>query len=185
MLKGLFFDLDGTLLFTEKANFYAYRDALADFNLNLTLDLFCSTAGKDSRDFLKFLFPDLSHANISEVRKKKAKIYLELFDLVEVNKPMVEILRANQDKLTAVVTNAKSHSAYTILKHFALSELVDEVFAGDLVKLGKPDSSIYLKALEACKLKPSEVVAFEDSDDGMNAAHGAGILAIRAPKTSH
>jgi beta-phosphoglucomutase-like phosphatase (HAD superfamily) len=36
MLKAIFFDLDGTLFFTRKANFLAYQKAFLTFGVNLT-----------------------------------------------------------------------------------------------------------------------------------------------------
>ena len=52
--------------------------------------------------------------------------------------------------------------------------------AEDVVE-GKPHPEIYLKAAERFQLKPSEVVVFEDSQNGCRAATAAGTIAIAVP----
>jgi beta-phosphoglucomutase len=182
MIKGLFFDLDGTLLLTDKANYIAYRDALEEFNLELTPEAFKKVNGKDSRDFLKSIFPKLTEQQVNKIRSDKAKRYLDLFGLVEANTPVIEILKANQDKITAIVTNAKSLGTYAILDYFELSDKVTKVLTGDLVSRGKPSSEIYFRALKECELNCNEVIAFEDSNEGVISARGAGIAVIKVPK---
>ena len=52
---------------------------------------------------------------------------------------------------------------------------------GDMITNGKPDPDIYLTAAKELGLPPQVCVAFEDSPNGITAAHAAGCHAIMIP----
>lgn len=72
-VRGVFCDLDGTLVATEKANFAAYRAALGEFGVEFTWPVFVTTWGEDSRDFLPRIAPELSAGEVAGVRAAKAR----------------------------------------------------------------------------------------------------------------
>ena len=49
MIKGFFFDLDGTLVDTHHANFEAYKRALQDFGVDISFDDFKKTIGMQAK----------------------------------------------------------------------------------------------------------------------------------------
>jgi beta-phosphoglucomutase-like phosphatase (HAD superfamily) len=78
MIRGFLFDLDGTLVDTHKANYEAYKRALADFGLDLTWERFKPSIGHQAKAFLPKLAPGLTEEQYAEIRERKAKYYLEL-----------------------------------------------------------------------------------------------------------
>ena len=52
------------------------------------------------------------------------------------------------------------------------------VLAGDVVAQKKPAPDIYLLALEQLGIRPSDAVVVEDSANGLDAAHAAGITCV-------
>ena len=52
---------------------------------------------------------------------------------------------------------------------------------GDMITNGKPAPDIYLTAARELGLPPQECAAFEDSPNGIRAAHDAGCHAIMIP----
>jgi putative hydrolase of the HAD superfamily len=61
------------------------------------------------------------------------------------------------------------------LKRFRLDAYFSVIKTKDDVREVKPDPELYLRVLEALRLKPEEAVAIEDSVNGSTAALRAGI----------
>jgi beta-phosphoglucomutase-like phosphatase (HAD superfamily) len=55
------------------------------------------------------------------------------------------------------------------------------IIGGDQVKNSKPNPEIFLKALGKTPFNKDEAVIFEDSENGIRAAHAAGIPVICIP----
>ncbi|MFP4267644.1 MAG: HAD family hydrolase, partial [Spirochaetaceae bacterium] len=52
---------------------------------------------------------------------------------------------------------------------------------GDEVEQGKPAPDIFLRAAERAEIDPKECVVFEDSNNGIRAAHAAGMRPVMVP----
>lgn len=79
---------------------------------------------------------------------------------------------------------ASSSSTRTILEHMERSGLrgyFQAIVGGDQVRLSKPRPDIYLKACAAIGKNPRDVVAVEDSPNGIRAAHAAGMKPVMIP----
>jgi beta-phosphoglucomutase len=79
---------------------------------------------------------------------------------------------------TAVATTLPRESVDFVLDFLELSEAFEVVVTGNDVTRGKPDPEIYVTVLDALGCHPEEVVAFEDSPQGVTAARAAGIRTI-------
>ena len=178
-IKGLFFDLDGTLANTLEANSKAYQQAVKEIGREFTHEMYASTYGMRVDAFLKKFFPDITDEEINQVRKIKAKIYPSLAHLAKPNKELIGFIKTlRASHTTALVTMANRPNAEAIVNALKLSELFDFIITGDEVDSPKPNPECYLKALDVTGLNASEVLAFEDSETGINAAKAAGILTL-------
>lgn len=178
MIEGLLFDLDGTIIDTHQANFLAYRDSLQSVGLEITFDEFEVTIGKDSRQFLIELFPQLSMSDVNLIRKNISHVYKQYFPEMIVNKNLVNLILKNHDKTIALVTNGKRTNVLEVLEFHGLLALFDHIITGDDVAFGKPSNLIYLHALNVIALGPDQVIVFEDSISGRDAAKSAEITCI-------
>jgi HAD superfamily hydrolase (TIGR01509 family) len=57
----------------------------------------------------------------------------------------------------------------------------EAITGGDEVERGKPAPDIFLLAAERAGVRPSDCVVFEDSNNGIRAAHAAGMRAVMIP----
>ena len=180
MIKGLFFDLDGTLVNTYEADYLAYRDAIQEVTgIEVDRDSFAKTHGQEAKQKLDSLAPGLSDEEVDRVRQAKKAHYPKYLHHTVPNNTLIDFLRdMAQHHVTAIVTTAKSHNAEAVLEAHGLSNLFKIKVYGDEVEHPKPHPESYLIALERSGLEPEEVIVVEDSQSGLDAAHAAGLVAI-------
>lgn len=181
-VRGLLFDLDGTLVSTKEANYCSYRDAFAEFGYFLSREEFEGTWGRDSRDFVPEILRDLSADDCAALRARKSALYKKYVDQTVPNTPLIEFVRlVARTHKTALVSTAKSVNARQILEFHGLEDLFDVLVFGDDLTRSKPDPEGYNKALARLGLDPADCVAFEDSATGHAAATAAGLQVITVP----
>lgn len=179
-IKGFFFDLDDTLVGTKDANYAAYRDAFNDAGLALTYETFSAHWGKDSRQSIPQIAPQLSFDEVNYIRHQKSKHYEKYLHTTRPNEVLINFLDSvAQHYITVLVTTAKRKNGQEILRIHGLEKRFTHVIFGDEVAAGKPDPEAYLKALSVTKLLPEEVVVFEDSENGIAAAKAAQLAVIQ------
>jgi beta-phosphoglucomutase len=178
-IKGFFFDLDGTLVDTHQANFEAYARALADSGVIITFDDFKPMIGHQAKKFLPILAPGLTEEEYKEIAERKAEYYKELAHLTRLNVNLVKFIEGMKtDHTIALVTTARRRNAAVVLAHHGLDKVFDCIVTADDVEQSKPRPDGYLKSLQITGLNADEVIAFEDSQVGSDAAQGAGISVV-------
>lgn len=183
MIRGLLFDLDGTLVSTKAANFGAYRDAFKEFGYSLDSQEFDRIWGQDSRDFIPELVEGVSPSTVAAIRVRKSVLYESYVDQTIPNEPLINFLRLVRPRhKTALVTTAQSVNGLRILAAHGLKSLFDVLVFGDTVSRSKPDPEGYATALRRMGVGPHEAIAFEDSGPGREAAMAAGLRVITVPQ---
>ena len=180
IIKGFFFDLDGTLVNTYEADFYAYRDAIEQtLGVVINRNAFLSTNGMEMRQKLEILTPGVTSEQADKVALGKKKFYKNHMHTTVPNETLLAFMADMAEHHTiALVTTAKQQNAETVLEKYSISDLFDIKIFGDGVINAKPHPESYLKALELSGLLADEVLAFEDSKSGLESARAAGIRAI-------
>jgi HAD superfamily hydrolase (TIGR01509 family) len=184
-VKGFFFDLDGTLVDTHEANYLAYHHAVK-FITSVELDeklKLSIKSGENSNSFLPKLLPN-THSNvIDQINIKKKELYPQFLEKSVINDYLAGFLRQMSDYyVTALVTTAKKPNALAVLRAHDLEKYFSFMIFGDDVTSMKPDPEAYNLALKHSSLKASEVIAFEDSEKGIQAARAANINTIHIKK---
>jgi beta-phosphoglucomutase len=184
-IKGLFFDLDGTLVDTLEADFCAYRQALQEVGRKFDQAMYDSIIGLRVEMFLRKLYPDISDEEIQDVREIKARVYPDFLHLIKPNHQLIEFFKTlRPDHVTVLITTARKVNAEAVLKASRLENLFDHTITGDMVTHAKPNPEIYLKALALTGLRPKDVLVFEDSAPGILAATEAGLTVLKITPVS-
>ncbi len=179
MIRGFFFDLDGTLVDTHQANFVAYKQALADIGIDIDFSDFKKTIGMQARNFLPMLAPGLKDKDYEDISTRKASYYKEHIHLSKLNEDLYDFMRSMSERYaTALVTTAKKVNTQAVLEHHKLEKYLHTIITAEDVVNSKPSPECYLLALERSGLKPAEVIAFEDSETGRESAEAAGIPVV-------
>lgn len=178
-IRCFIFDLDGTLVFNEKANFEAYKITFKQLGMGLTEQEFKQYWGGTIDDFLqihakKYNVP-YSHDLLAQAKKIKAKEYAKLAPQIEQNHAIVGLLKALAPHYhTALATTARETNARVVLDVFGLNDLFDYMVFGEDVKNKKPDPECHHKIAKHFNVTPDECLIFEDSSSGLKAAEAFG-----------
>jgi HAD superfamily hydrolase (TIGR01509 family) len=181
VIKAFFFDLDGTLVDTHKANVAAYSEAIFQVTSKEPSESLYEHIknGTSSKDFLPSVVEGITEENLRDINDKKKELYLDHLHKSVLNDFLSNFLKqVFLHSVTVLVTTAKKDNALAVLRHHELEDYFTYMVFGDDVDNMKPHPDAYLLALEKTGLQIGEVLAFEDSEKGVEAANAAGINVV-------
>lgn len=182
VIKAIFFDLDGTLVDTHDANFFAYSEAIGS-----VLGVEPGEAlrghirsGLSSNQFIPLVLPGVDELDVQRVNEEKKKIYPNHLHRTQLNTGLIDFIEHfSQEIRIGLVTTAKRVNAMAVLNEHGIEDRFDFFIFGDDVEHMKPHPEAYERALSIAGVAPNEAIAFEDSDKGADSAAAAGISVMR------
>lgn len=173
------FDLDGTLVFNEEANFLAYQATFEHVGLPINRDEYMSYLGLGADDMLKRYCKDhgqeYSEELLQKVKSIKAAEYASRLHMIEQNHATVGLLKAlSLHYKTALATTAREQNARAVLDNFGLTKYFDFMVFGEQVQHKKPDPECYFTVAKHFGVTPKHCIIFEDSPVGIKAAEAFG-----------
>ncbi len=185
-IKAVIFDLDGTVLDTEKllVKYWCQAANEAGFPMRREHALqLRSLAAKYAAPLMKEWFGESCDYQL--LRKRRMELmsaHLESYGL-EVKQGIPELLSYLGEKgykrAVATATNLERASEY--LRQVGLFDSFDRVISAHMVENGKPKPDVYLYAVEQLGLSKNECIAVEDSPNGVISASDAGCKTVMIP----
>ena len=182
------FDMDGLMFDTEMMYLKFAPGAAKDLGYNVKEDILRKTVGTNHKWALE-IFKAEGYENFpfAEFWKILDKKYSDYFDEtgVPVKKglfKMLDFLKSINMKM-AVATSSRRVKAERLLNESGAMKYFDLTMYGDEVLNGKPDPEIFLKTADNLKTEYGKCLVFEDSINGIKAAHSAGMIPVMSPDT--
>ena len=183
--KAIVFDMDGLLLDTERIALATFEEACRrhDVVVDRAIYLRCvGTSVQGTREILQGVIGQDVYEGLNRewFALYKARVSTHA---VDVKDGAIEILELARDigLPLALATSTATELARTKLRLAGLVDFFDAIIGGDAVKQPKPHPEPYLAAARALGRAPNECWAIEDSDNGVRAAHAAGLFVFQVP----
>lgn len=188
MIKGIIFDFDGLICDTETPELKAWYELFAKYEREFPLDAYLATIGAIYNDntpvlVLKEMVED--PIDTEEVMSDFLVEKRKLMDQEPLRPGVLDYLRSAQenDLNIGLASSAPSEWVLHHLKRLGVIDYFDCIRTADNIINPKPDPEVYIRALECMGILPHEVIALEDSPNGVGAAVRAGVHVVAVPNS--
>ncbi|MEA5405459.1 HAD hydrolase-like protein [Arcicella sp. DC2W] len=170
----LLFDMDGTLIDTDFANFLSYQEAIKSIIQSETEIQYIPNE-RFNRTTLNKVVPNLTEEKLLDIIKQKEINYNKYLSQTKLNKSVSEILnRYSKTNKTVLVTNCREDRAVLTLEYHKLIDKFSHLF---FKQTDDKDNRVnkYKNALNNLSLSAKIVIAFENEKIEIEDAKLAGI----------
>ena len=184
MIKAVLFDMDGTILDTEKIHKECWEQAMGDIGVQYLPTTFYELIGLNDNSTRDYFFKvygmtDEQYVKMSTAAYNRSREYGTVRG-IPIKKGFFELsdYLAEKGIKRAVVTSSIVSEAVHNFERAKINIPFDVIIGGDSVNEGKPSAEPYLKAAKALGLSAEECIVVEDSANGVRSAHNAGIRCV-------
>ena len=184
-MRAFIFDLDGIIVDTAKYHFKSWK--IISKNLGFELS-------KTQNELLKGLSREesleriLSWAGISidEFERKKYlekknelyKGFINNLSQMDILPGVIKLINFAALKGIPIALGSASKNAHQILKKLGIENKFKVIIDGNSTSKSKPHPEVFLKGAQILGINPEEVIVFEDSIAGVNAANKAKMVSV-------
>lgn len=180
------FDMDGLLFDTERVlmeanakvmKAHGYEQKFSDYQRTM------GTAGATySRMIHEIYGQDYPLETVSAESRRGERDWLNEHG-VPVKPGIPELLRllAAHGVPCCMATSTRREEALKTLEDSGLAPCFSFIVAGDEVVRSKPDPEVHFKVCQKAGVSPADALVFEDSENGVRAAHNAGVPVVCIP----
>ena len=183
MIKAVIFDMDGTLLDSERIVLKAWQYVIDKYSLPFDLSLPYRSIGLNYASMKTLFLSELGEDYPFDKYWGYAKQYLQnakrrtAYPVKAGFDELCTYLKANKIGMY-VATSTYHASAAKELEHSGILGYFDGIIGGDEITRGKPDPEIFITAAEKTGFVKSECLIVEDSSNGIRAGIASGIRTV-------
>lgn len=182
-IRGLIFDLDGTLADTMGIHIDAWIEAGQKYNVVITPAMINDNAGIPTRPLIALLNKQYGwDIDPEDFELFKDDCYYTIKDSKGKIKPVTEVMnlaKSYHGKLPmAVGTGSIREDALMAIEDMQVADLFMGVVTADDVNQPKPHPETFLKCADIIDIAPEYCQVFEDSPKGVEAALAGGMMVL-------
>jgi HAD superfamily hydrolase (TIGR01509 family) len=187
-LDALIFDFDGLIVDTETPEVLVWREIYREYGQVLSQEQWADAIGRGAEEIKETPLEILDRLTggkldleeVDAIRKKR------LMNMIYAEPPRRGVVPLLKEARTlgirlGVASSSKHWWVDGHLERLGLKMYFDHVVCADDVLRAKPYPDLYLKAASLLKVGTDEVIALEDSPNGIAAAVAAGIFVVAIP----
>lgn len=185
-IKLIIFDMDGLMFDTERLASRYWKEAGKKFNYKIDDEVFKKTIGLNVvkaeeiyRKYYGVRFPFEKIKN-EKINITENHILSKGVPLKEGLCELLEYIKEKQLKI-ALATSTNRNKTEILLNLSNTKKYFDIITCGNEIINGKPDPEIFLKTSQKINCQSINCIVLEDSENGIIAAHRAGMLSIMIP----
>ncbi|NEX46032.1 HAD family hydrolase [Pseudotabrizicola algicola] len=183
MFDAVFFDLDGTLVDSERLTMQTGAAAFAEQGHTDVEDLLHSLVGIDQATSASLILSRFPQLDLDRLNTTWHASFLAAQAVDLLLKPgAFDIVHGLRDRhALALVTSSRRDPAEVRLVQAGLRPAFRAVITRDDVTAPKPHPEPYLLAATRLGVDPARCLVFEDSEPGAQAAFAAGMTVVQVP----
>jgi beta-phosphoglucomutase len=182
-LRGVLWDLDGTLIDSMPYHWQAWRENLEALGYHFTLETFKPTIGLRNEEIVNDVLKlNLSREALEQLLQAKEQRYRRI--LRERGLPLLPGARRllsdlkSQGWRQAIASSAPRLNVEAVLQATDLGEWMDAIVCAEDVTRGKPEPEPFLLAATRLAVQPDHCLVVEDAPVGLEGARRAGMQSI-------
>lgn len=179
--KGVIFDLDGVICFTDEYHYLAWKAMADSIGVEFDRTINNRLRGVSRMASLEIILERSAAAYSPEEKlalaTKKNDLYKEYLKQMSPSDLSTEVkatLDALRDAGLKLAIGSSSKNTPFILGQLGLEGFFDAVSDGNNITNSKPDPEVFLKAAQFLGLKPEDCLVVEDAVSGAEAGHRGG-----------
>lgn len=179
-VKGLIFDLDGTIANTMQNHFLSWREAVSPYGIDFSAELFKSLTGTP-REATILKLNELFDVKMDpiEVGYVKGSTFKKLVHQTKEITVVADVVRKYHNVLPmSIGTGSTRNGAKKTLEVIDMTHFFEIVITSNDIENPKPHPETFLKCAELMKINPKDCIVFEDGILGMQAAETAGMQVV-------
>jgi beta-phosphoglucomutase family hydrolase len=178
-VKGLIFDLDGTLADTMPYHFQGWKKACLKYGADIDNNFLRKHTGSPGWIIAREIIKNCGlngNVTVEQIMNEKLVEFFRLQHLIKPIEPVTDIVKKYHGRLPmAVGTGGHREAVERTLEITDLRRYFDIVVTANDVNSFKPHPETFLKCAELMGVEPEFVEVFEDADQGIEAAEKAGM----------
>ena len=190
MIQAVIFDLDGTLIDSERIYREYWTKACSDAGYVLTNEQFLqlrSLNHVEADQLMKSWFgPGFDYYAVQKACAAMGRKHLLECGFIKKAGAETVLEGLKERKITAAIATATDHdTAVLCLKQAGIDpKSFNNIISAAGIEHGKPAPDVYLFAANALGLEPENCMAAEDSPNGIKSARSAGMFVVYVPDLS-
>ena len=179
--KGIIFDLDGVICFTDKFHYLAWKELADRLGIYFDEKINDSLRGVSRMESLEIIVKNCENVYSTEQKlqfaEEKNAIYRGFLDKMtpsDVSEEVRQTLVSLKKQGIKLAVGSSSKNTPLILEKTTSAQYFDAVSDGNNITRSKPDPEVFLKAADFLGLEPCDCLVVEDAFSGIDAGKAGG-----------